>query len=59
MLVGHLPFMGRLAALLIESNPEHDVVAFPEAGLACLETDGALWALKFATSPEEMGSDPN
>ena len=57
MLVGHLPFMGRLAALLIESNPEADVVAFPEAGLACLEHDGALWSLKFVASPESIAKN--
>jgi phosphohistidine phosphatase len=57
MLVGHLPFMGNLAALLVDHNPERAVVSFPEAGLACLEYDGALWSLKFAVSPATISKN--
>jgi phosphohistidine phosphatase len=51
MLVGHLPFMGRLAALLVTGSPDKPVIRFQNSGIVCLDRDEAsanwliLWAL--------------
>ena len=37
MVVGHLPFMGRLAAYLVAGSEDADVVAFQPGTVACLE----------------------
>lgn len=50
-LVGHLPFLGRLAGLLLAGDPEPQVVAFENAGLVCLERTEAAWSLRWAVVP--------
>jgi phosphohistidine phosphatase len=37
MVVGHLPFMGRLAAYLVAGSEDADVVAFQPGTVVCLE----------------------
>jgi phosphohistidine phosphatase len=37
LIVGHMPFLGRLASLLLAGREEPDVVAFQRGGMACLE----------------------
>lgn len=37
MLVGHLPHLARLAAVLLADDPERPVVAFQQGGLVGLE----------------------
>src|ERR1043166_1311824 len=37
MLVGHLPFLGRLAALLLSGNEEKEIVTFQFGCVVCLE----------------------
>ena len=36
MLVGHLPFMARLAALLVTGDPDRPAVRFRNGGIVCL-----------------------
>jgi phosphohistidine phosphatase len=36
MLVGHLPFMSRLAALLVNGDPESEAAVFSNSGIVCL-----------------------
>ena len=43
MLVGHLPFLGRLAALLITGNAECNVLTLEAGGLAELTRTGDRW----------------
>ena len=53
LLVGHLPFMSRLAALLLAGNPEADVVDVRNSGIVALaETDGGGWTLRWYLRPE-------
>lgn len=40
MLVGHLPYLNRLASLLLCGDAEGDLVQFSNAGVLCLERDG-------------------
>lgn len=53
LLVGHLPHLGRLAALLVASNPDLPIVAFKPGSVVCLERDGAVgWSLAWMIRPE-------
>ena len=52
MLVGHLPFVARLAALLVAGDPNVEVVRFQPGGVLCLERDEAGgWAIAWLVVP--------
>ena len=52
LVVGHLPFMGRLLSLLLTGDAERLRCSFPAAGVACLERDGAgVWVLHWMLGP--------
>jgi phosphohistidine phosphatase len=58
LLVGHLPFLGRLASLLLASDPERPTPAFQPGSMACLERDTAgQWVLLWMLRPELLGTD--
>ena len=51
MIVGHLPFVGRLAAYLTIGRPD-DAFGFNESAIACLEQDhGGKWWLTWMIHP--------
>jgi phosphohistidine phosphatase len=52
MLVGHLPFMGRLAARLVAGDERRPVVAFTPGAVACLERGEGVWAIAWMLRPE-------
>ena len=56
-LVGHLPFLDRLASLLVTGNPEASVVAFRNAGLVHLVPRAAAagYAVASVLTPELAG----
>ena len=53
MLVGHLPFMERLAGLLITGSAEKLVFKFQNGGIVCLDKgpDAQWWFIKWALMP--------
>lgn len=52
-LVGHQPFLNRLAGLLVCGDPDRPVLALPAAGAACLARGPAgEWSLRWAVGPE-------
>ena len=55
-LVGHLPFLARLAGLLVTGDPERRVVQFRNAGIVCLTLEGDRWLVTWILTPE-MASD--
>jgi len=56
MLVGHLPFMGRLVALLVSGRPQGNIVAFRPGSIACLEpADAGGWSVAWMIRPELLG----
>jgi phosphohistidine phosphatase len=57
MLVGHLPFLARLAGLLVAGDPGHSVVRFRNAGIVCLarEEEGDTWLVSWILTPEMAG----
>ena len=51
MLVGHLPHMNRLAALLAPGDAEGEGINFMPAMMACYSREGPLWTLKWTLTP--------
>jgi phosphohistidine phosphatase len=51
MLVGHLPHMGRLAALLVRGDIESPVIEFPAAALVCCSRVAAQWKIEWQLAP--------
>jgi len=53
MLVGHLPHLARLAALLLCGDKEKSVINFKMAGMVCLRrSEGGPWAVEWMAIPE-------
>ena len=53
MIVGHLPFLGSLAALLLTGNADDDVVSFQFGCVVCLKREGpAKWKLEWMIVPK-------
>ncbi len=58
MIVGHLPFLSRLAAALLCQDESMPVVAFQQAGIVRLDRDeGGRWSLTWAIPPDIMPED--
>jgi phosphohistidine phosphatase len=56
MLVGHLPYMARLASLLLCGDKEKGIVDFKMAGVVCLKRfDDGKWAVEWMVVPEMVG----
>ena len=51
MLVGHLPFLSRLASLLLIGDPERTVIQFCNGGLVGLNYDGRDWTVACVIPP--------
>lgn len=55
LLVGHMPFMGKLAGLLLAKNEYSNVVNFATATLLCLEqVERDQWTINWMLSPVIM-----
>ena len=53
MIVGHLPFFGRLAALLLTGNTDKEIVAFQFGCVVSLKRDDSgRWKLEWMMVPE-------
>jgi phosphohistidine phosphatase len=53
MIVGHMPFLAKLAALLLTGHESPLAVAFRNAGIVCLgRTEDSRWQLEWAVTPD-------
>lgn len=53
MIVGHLPFLGRLAAALVTSDETMDIVSFRFGCVVCLERrDQGAWTVGWLVRPD-------
>lgn len=52
MLVGHLPFLGRLVGFLVAGDPDATVVRFRNAGIVCLRREEERWSVNWTVPPE-------
>jgi len=58
MIVGHLPFMGKLASLLLAGDEYAVAVAFKAGGILCLESDEqGSWQADWMVIPQIVPSD--
>jgi phosphohistidine phosphatase len=60
MLVGHLPFMSRLASLLLVGNADSSIVRFRMGGIVCVTREDSPsarggWTLAWMITPEVVG----
>ena len=53
MLVGHLPFMERMASYLVMGSSDKPVFKFQNSGIVCLDKDpdSASWFIKWTLMP--------
>ena len=56
MLVGHLPFMGRLVGCLVVGDPKQTVAHFDAAAVVVLQRHDDDWRIVGALSPQLFGS---
>jgi phosphohistidine phosphatase len=53
LLVGHMPFMGRMAAYLLSGNSSSQFIAFEPGSMLCLERDeSGRWGIAWMLRPE-------
>ena len=53
MLVGHLPHLSRLAALLLTDDPNHEVIRFGMSGVICLaKGEEGSWSIQWMVIPQ-------
>jgi phosphohistidine phosphatase len=53
LLVGHMPYMGRLAAKLLTGNESNDMIIFKTGTLVCLEEiERQRWAMVWMLGPD-------
>lgn len=52
MLVSHLPFLSRLAGLLVTGDDTAAVVRFRNAGIVCLSKQKTGWAVQWVVTPD-------
>ena len=53
MVVGHLPFMGRLVSRLVVAGEEAQAVVFRAGSVVCLERlENESWSIAWMISPE-------
>ena len=59
LVVGHLPFLGKLVAHLVTGDVERSVVVYQPGSVVCLEhgtgDDGDGWQLNWMVRPELLG----
>jgi phosphohistidine phosphatase len=51
MIVGHLPFMERLASYLVTGSYEKRIFKFQNGGIVCLDIIDDAWVIKWALMP--------
>ena len=59
MIVGHLPFLGKLIALLVTGSEEDEVVEFQFGSVVCIErTDDGKWKVAWMITPALLQGNP-
>lgn len=53
--VGHLPFLPRLASMLVAGDPERVGFGLAEAGVLCLVRREGRWYVRWMVTPREVG----
>jgi phosphohistidine phosphatase len=57
LVVGHLPFLARLVALLVTGDPDREVVGYRPGSVVCLERGtGDGWTVRWMLRPELLAT---
>ena len=51
-IVGHLPYLSRLASYLLTGDQNKEVIRFRNAGIVCLLREESVWQLNWMITPE-------
>ena len=54
MLVGHLPFLSRLASALLTGSPDREILRFRYSCIVCLEQEEKTWRLCWMATPDSL-----
>jgi phosphohistidine phosphatase len=55
MIVGHMPFLSKLASLLLTGSESANTVAFKQGGIVCLNrTEDNNWQIEWMVTPENL-----
>lgn len=52
LVIGHMPFLGKLASRLLCGDEEHDPISFTNAGVVCLEKNVDRWQAEWMLLPK-------
>lgn len=52
MLIGHLPFLDRLASLLVTGDADRSIVRFQKGGIVCLVREDENWVVGWMVTPD-------
>ena len=51
MIVGHLPFLSKLASFLLTGTIDKPIIAFKNSGVVCLEFENNNWVIQWIVVP--------
>ena len=54
IMVGHLPHLNRLLALLISGDTESGAMELPPATMVCCSNDGPKWTISWTLTPQPL-----
>lgn len=52
MIVGHLPYLNKLASFLLTGNSDKEIILFQQGGVLCLEKVERKWQISWMIIPE-------
>ncbi|MBA7653330.1 hypothetical protein ES703_61178 [subsurface metagenome] len=55
VIVGHLPYLSHLAAMLLAGDERREIIRFQNAGIVCLVRENSSWQLAWMITPELIG----
>lgn len=59
MIIGHLPFLARLASYLLTGNQDMEIVSFTNTGVVCLERHDEKWCIHCVVRPDMLPEQRN
>ncbi len=52
MVIGHLPFLAKLASLILTGNDSYNLINLQSAGVVCLEREDNNWTILWIITPD-------
>ena len=54
MMVGHLPYLAKLVALLVTGDENNNVIRFQMGQMVCLTKENKVWKVHWVITPEDI-----